>query len=228
MLWEHAVRVQISAPRMKKDFCTMYLIRHGETEWNRDRIVMGHMDAPLTDTGIKQAEELAAVLRPVAFDAVYSSDSVRTLRTVEVLIKDRNLVIQKSAQLRERHFSRFEGVPVDTFVEQNKEAFAARDALPEVERWGFEVGGCVESDASLVGRVISTLQNIASTHVGKTLLVGTHGGPIRFLLIKLGFAPYGSLPPGSFKNAGYIVVESDGRELAIKEVNGIRKDENHR
>ncbi|OGZ98321.1 MAG: hypothetical protein A3C07_04805 [Candidatus Sungbacteria bacterium RIFCSPHIGHO2_02_FULL_47_11] len=71
------------------------------------------------------------------------------------------------------------------------------------------------------------LQDIATAHNGENVLVSTHGGPIRHLLMKLGYAPYGSLPGGSFKNAGYIVIQSDGKELTIMEVHGIeeKKDE---
>ncbi|MDO8593958.1 MAG: histidine phosphatase family protein [bacterium] len=213
---------------MKKDFCTLYLIRHGETEWNRDRIIMGHTDTPLTEIGVRQADELSVLLKPIYFSAVYSSDSPRAVRTAEAVIKYRSLSIQKSAQLRERHFSRFEGMPADIFREQNKADFAAKEALPESEQWKYQVAGCVESDESLVTRVITELREVASAHRGETVLVSTHGGPIRHMLIKLGFAPYGSLPSGSFKNAGYVIAESDGQVITVKEVHGIKEHENNR
>ena len=109
------------------------------------------------------------------------------------------------------------------YHEINKESFLIKDALPESERWRFNIAGCVESDDSLVMRFISKLRDIATAYIGENVLVSTHGGPIRHLLMKLGFAPYGSLPGGSFKNAGYIVVTSDGKDFTIKEVHGIEK-----
>lgn len=211
---------------MKKDFCTLYLIRHGETEWNRDHIVMGHSDAPLTEAGIRQAVELAALLRSIDFSAVYSSDSSRAVRTAEIVGGVGSSLVKKSVALRERNFLKFEGMSVAEYREKTKSSRAIKDALPEDKRWNFKIAGCVESDASLVARVVSSLQSIAAPHLGGNILVVTHGGPIRFLLVKLGFAPYGSLPSGSFKNCGYIVVKSDGNEFSVKEVNGIKEHEN--
>src|SRR3990167_4115355 len=167
------VPVQIWVPRKmkmkKKNFCTLYLIRHGETEWNREKIIMGHIYTPLTETGLRQASELAAFLEPVRFSAVYSSDSPRAVRTT---------------------------------------AIAAGIA-----------------SSSIATRITSVLRHISQSHFGETVLVGTHGGPIRFLLVKLGFAPYGSLPSGTFKNCGYVVLESDGEIFTIKEVNGVERHE---
>lgn len=214
-----------SSPKMKKDFCTLYLIRHGETEWNRDKIIMGHKDAPLTGVGVRQANDLAAILKSVNFSAVYTSDLPRAVRTAEIICGVHSLSIDRSTKLRERNFSRFEGMSATVYSEKNKTSLLTRNALPEQERWNFKIAGCVESDVALVTRVIAKLRQIASAHVGEKVLVSTHGGPIRFLLVKLGFAPYGSLPGGSFKNCGYIVVESDGVEFNIKKVHGIKKHE---
>ena len=215
----------LDTPKMKKDYCTLYIIRHGETEGNRNHIVMGHSDAPLTEAGVYQAGELATLFKSVDFSAVYSSDSPRSFRTANIVIGGRSLPIEQSARLRERHFSRFEGMPSETFKEMNKDSFVSKEALPEHERWEFKIAGCVESDASLVERVISELRKIASIHLGKKVLVSTHGGPVRHLLMKFGFAPYDSLPSGSFKNCGYIVMESNGTEFIVKEVHGIKKHE---
>ena len=190
--------------------------------WNRDKIMMGHLDAALTEKGIEQANELATHLQSIEFSAVYSSDSLRAVRTASIVGRIDSLRIKKSAKLRERDFAQFEGMSVLAYKEQNKKSLLVRDALPESKRWNFTLAGCVESDASLVKRVISALRRISVGHLGKKVLVSTHGGPIRMLLMKLGHAPYGSLPGGSFKNCGYIVVESDGIELCVKEIHGLK------
>ena len=186
---------------------------------------MGHIDVPLTEAGLQQANELAMLLKSIRFSAVYSSDSPRALHTTEIVTGIKSSSIKKMVELRERDFSRFEGIPATLFREQNKESFLAKDALPEQEQWHFKIADCVESDDSIVTRTISTLRHISRAHLGKTVLIGTHGGPIRFLLVKLGFAPYGSLPGGSFKNCGYIVIVSDGYKLMVKEVHGVEKHE---
>ncbi|MEK7087864.1 MAG: histidine phosphatase family protein [Patescibacteria group bacterium] len=210
---------------MKKGICTLYIIRHGETEWNRDKIVMGQKDAPLTGSGVCQAQELGALLAPIDFSAAYTSDSPRAFITAKIVSGARLIPLRKSSQLRERHFARFEGMPSAEYREKNRASLLAKDALSEEKRWDFKIAGCVESDASLVKRVLSMLRRIALIHKGEKVLVSTHGGPIRFLLMKLGFAPYGSLPGGSFKNCGYIVVGSDGTEFNIIEVHGVSTHE---
>lgn len=187
---------------------------------------MGHSDAPLTEAGVRQANELCELFAPLDFSAVYSSDSPRAVRTAKIVIGRRPLSVKKSAKLRERDFSHFEGMLSKKYHEENKESFAVRDALSEAEWWKFKVAGCVESGDSLVMRFIHKLKEIASAHRGKIVLVTTHGGPIRHLLFKLGFARYGSLPGGSFKNCGYIVLETDSVSFFIKEVHGIEKHEN--
>lgn len=53
------------------------------------------------------------------------------------------------------------------------------------------------------------------------MLVVTHGGNLRTFLTRLGFAPYGELKPGTFKNAGYVRVKSDGVDFFIEEVEGV-------
>ena len=210
-------------PEMKKDFCTMYIFRHGETELNREKIIMGHSDAPLTEVGIGQAHELALLFRSIDFSVVYSSDSPRAVRTAKIVADNRSVPIKKTAKLRERNFFHFEGMSSSEYHKINEESFLAKNVLQEAERWKFKIAGCVESDDSLVMRFISKLRDIATAYIGENVLVSTHGGPIRHLLMKLGFAPYGSLPGGSFKNAGYIVVTSDGKDFTIKEVHGIEK-----
>lgn len=207
---------------MKKDSCVLYLIRHGETEWNRDDVVMGHSDSPLTDTGVQQASDLAHTLSSVNFSSAFSSDSPRATRTAEIALGDRAVSIGKSEKLRERNFSRFEGLSVEEFVSANKESFLERDALSGADRWGHELSGCVESDESVITRFLSELHKIALANIGGTVLVATHGGPIRLLLVKLGFASYEDLPPGSFKNAGHVVVVSDGTGIRIEKVEGMR------
>lgn len=207
----------------KKDLCTLYLIRHGETEWNRDHIIMGHKDSPLTAQGLEQAHELCEALAPIRFSALYSSDSPRAKKTAEIVKGKRVLPITDSFRLRERNSGPFEGMTRTEFLKKNAALLKHRSSLPEPEQWTFKLHDSEESHEEMLGRVIEALHEIAQRHSGETVLVSTHGGPIRFLLMKLGVVPFGSLPAGSFKNAGYAVCTSDGERLEIKQVEGIVK-----
>lgn len=90
-------------------FCMLYLVRHGETEWNEKKIIQGHADAPLTSVGIKQIEDVANEFKDVAFDVIFSSDLLRAKRSAEIIRLERDLAIQTSELLRERTYGHFEG-----------------------------------------------------------------------------------------------------------------------
>ena len=207
----------------EENYCTIYLVRHGETEWNKNHITMGQKDSPLTQDGIKQAEETAKELQNVNFDKIFSSDSLRTRRTAEIIKLERQLVIETSKLLRERSYGHFEGKPGIQYKEVIKDLLEQVQQLPEEERWKFKFGDDVESDYELVSRFITQLREIAVAYPSKTVLVATHGGCIRMFLMRVGYFKYGELPGGSFKNAGYVKLLSDGVDFFIKEVKGIKK-----
>jgi len=204
-----------------KNYCTLYLVRHGETEWNKNHTVMGQMDSPLTSEGIKQVEATAEELKHIHFDAIFSSDSPRTQRTAEIIKLDRQLAIRTSKLLRERNFGHYEGKPSADYHEAVKHLLAEKEQLTEQERWKFRFGDDMESDEELADRFIVQLREIAAAYPGKTVLVVTHGGCIRMFLIKSGYVKYGQLPGGAFRNAGYVKTLSDGVDFMIKKVDGI-------
>ena len=80
----------------KENYCTLYLVRHGETEWNVKKINQGQSESALTEVGIEQAKETGEKLKHIKFDAIFSSDLSRTQRTAEIIKLDRELVIKTS------------------------------------------------------------------------------------------------------------------------------------
>ncbi len=101
--------------------------------------------------------------------------------------------------------------------------FEQLKTLPEDEQWRHKLSPDIESHEELISRFITKLREIAVAYTGKNVLVVSHGGPIRYLLMHLGYAKFGSLPAHSFSNAGYIKVLCDGIDFEVKEVKGIRK-----
>ncbi len=89
----------------------LYLVRHGQTDWNIDHRIQGSTDIPLNDTGIKQAEELAKQLKGKQFDAIYSSPLTRARQTAQILTGRDDLILDED--LRERYFGELEGKHVD-------------------------------------------------------------------------------------------------------------------
>lgn len=205
------------------NYCTLYLVRHGETEWNVKKITQGQSESTLTENGIRQAEETAEKLKDIKFDAIFSSDLSRAHRTAEIIKLDREIVIQTSKLLRERAYGKFEKQHSDVFRETLKEKLAGKEILPDEESWDFKLHEDVETDEVMVTRLIIHLREIAMAYPNKTVLVVSHGGPLRMFLAKTGYAMKRELPGGSFKNAGYVKVLSDGVNFFIKEVEGIVK-----
>lgn len=144
------------------------LVRHGETEWNRQRRIQGSTDIPLNDTGRAQASMAADLLRRRAWDAVYTSPLARAAETAEVIARELGLPTPTSVpQLVERHYGEAEGLS-DTEL-------AAR--YPK----GARVPGR-ESREELTSRVMPALTGIAEAHVGEAVVVVSHGGVIRAVL----------------------------------------------
>jgi broad specificity phosphatase PhoE len=209
----------------QENYCTLYLVRHGETEWNVQGITQGQSESFLTEIGVKQAEETGEKLRSVKFHAIFSSDLSRAHKTAEIIKLDRELVIQTSQLLRERSYGSFEKRHSDEFRNILKDKLKERENLPESEYASFRLASDVETDEEVVTRFLAQLREIVAKYTGKNVLVVSHGGCIRNFLIKMGYAERKNLSGGSFKNGGYAKVFSDGVDFFVKEVEGIRKPE---
>jgi broad specificity phosphatase PhoE len=151
---------------------TVYLARHGQSDWNAAGRWQGHADRPLTALGLRQAADLAEELAGVPLDAVYSSDLRRARETAEAVAAPRGLQVSTVADLREVDVGSWSGL---TRAE-------AMERFPvEFRRWtegehGWEDGETYERMAE---RVVGAVRRIAAGHAGESLLVVAHGGPIR-------------------------------------------------
>lgn len=198
----------------KKDYCTYYIVRHGETDWNVEHRAQGQTDIDLNATGEIQAQAAGKLLKDIHFDAVYSSDLVRARRTAEIIALDRALKIQTTQLLREQHFGKFEG----TLWTETSQLFDARKKLTEGELLHHRIAD-EETHHEVITRLFTFLREASLTHKGQTILVVSHGGLMRHLLARLG---EGSLKhPKYIKNTGYIKIRSDGVEFFLDEVNGV-------
>lgn len=203
---------------MIKKMCTVYLVRHGETDWNKKGIIQGKSDIPLNHTGIKQAEKLAYKLKEIKFDKAYSSDLIRAKKTAEILILNRDLQLETNIALRERDFGKFEGGHF-SFLENAKIHSVHKDRVSKLKALG------VETDESLQERVVNYINKISKVNLGKTILVVSHGGVMRWFLVNIGFIEVTSLPVGSIGNTSFIKLVSDGEKYMVKETFGIVKKE---
>ena len=154
---------------------TIVLVRHGETDWNRDNRFQGHADTPLNEAGRRQARELAADLEAERFAAVYSSPLRRAHETATILAERRGLPVRPSNALKEVDVGSWSGLTRTEIELRHPEGY---------RRWlgrghGWDDG---ETYEDLHERVVAGLVEIGAKHPGETVLAVTHGGPIRTAL----------------------------------------------
>ncbi len=148
------------------------LVRHGETAWNAERRLQGHLDVPLNEAGRLQAEAAACSLAAQTFAAAYSSDLCRARETAIAAARALALDLTIEPELRERHYGDFQGLTYDEARERfptEYDRFHARNA-----DFAFTGGG--ESLTAFAARIRRVLSRIASAHPGQQVLVVTHGG----------------------------------------------------
>jgi broad specificity phosphatase PhoE len=171
----------------------LHVVRHGETDWNRYGRVQGHTDIPLNGEGRSQARALAEELAATRFDAAYSSDLARAWETAEIITAARSLQVTRCVDLREKHFGTWEGLS-DVEV---------RARFPDAATGPWGDG---ETTEEMGARVLTTLVRIAAVRPGESVLVVTHGGPIRALHREVGLDP-----PRIANCAMFELVVQDGR-----------------
>ena len=94
----------------------VYIVRHGQTDWNVQHKAQGRSDIPLNETGRRQAEELRDKIKDIKFDAVYASPLKRARETAEIAT-DGEYKIVFDDRLMERSFGDFEGKEISSWLE---------------------------------------------------------------------------------------------------------------
>lgn len=159
------------------DATRIIAVRHGETAWNVDTRLQGHLDIELNDKGLWQANRVAEALAHEPIAAVYSSDLARARQTAQAIAQRHALTVHPEPRLRERAFGQFEG---RTFLDIERE-------LPEqAERWRrrdpeFAPPGGGENLLQFRARVTAAVAHLAARHPGELLVLVAHGGVMDLL-----------------------------------------------
>jgi broad specificity phosphatase PhoE len=151
------------------------MVRHGETDWNRENRFQGHADTSLNEAGHAQARALAMELEDETFQAAYSSPLLRAFETALILAESLELAVERTPALMEVDVGAWSGLTRTDIETRFPEGFA---------RWlefghGWDDG---ETYEELGERVVAGLLRIAATHPRGNVLAVTHGGPIRSAL----------------------------------------------
>lgn len=206
---------------MKTLYCTLTIIRHGESLGNLKDVQGG--DPDLSEKGITQAKELQQKLNHIDASAIFTSDLLRARRTAEIINQERKLALISTKILRERHYGVAEGKEFLSLTQDLKDALVNYQTLTARERRTLRPVPEMENDDELAGRFITFLREIAVGYARSEVIVVCHGDLMKTLLVHTGFADHNELPWGAMENASYIIVECDGVEFKLRQTHGIRK-----
>ena len=151
------------------------LIRHGETAWNAERRLQGHIDIALNTEGRRQAGALAAALAGEHFDAIVASDLQRALQTAEALAAARGMPVQIDPALRERCFGGFEGLLYAEIEQRFPVEFAAWQAR-DVDAVMPHGARNAETFRQFYQRSVGAILHWAESHPGQSIALVAHGG----------------------------------------------------
>ena len=162
----------------------LWLVRHAESTGNRDGLLQGQADLPLSSLGHRQARALADRLlkahRRTPFSALVSSDLMRTRETADSIGMALNLRIDLDRRLREIDIGAWAGLNLEQIAAKFPAEYALwQDRHPDMRRGGGE------SYQDAHDRITPTLTEISEQHPGKRILVVTHGGVLRAYLAGL-------------------------------------------
>lgn len=189
---------------MKTD---LYLIRHGTTVWNQEKRLQGHNDIALHESGLKQAEDLAAyfVSRNQTFSHVYASNLQRASKTAEIISSQLNVPMSLSSDLRERHLGEWGGRTIEDIQENYPDWM-------EIRNKGGVFG--IEGTNDLAIRMMKRIEQIAQSHLGEAVAVVSHGGAINSVLTHLTNGEHG-IDKTVLENTSITHLQYDGEWVPV-------------
>ena len=148
----------------------IYIIRHGQTDWNIEHRTQGHTDIALNKNGIVQAELISQKIANLKIDSIISSDLKRAYMTAQIINKNFNKRIETDKRLREFCFGTLEGITRDKITQEIWDDFNKNPKQFNAE-----------TKEEIFNRIKSFIDDIKSNNINKNTLVVTHGGPIRMI-----------------------------------------------
>lgn len=181
----------------------IYLIRHGQTDWNIQQRFQGREDIPLNEVGIMQAVECGNALKGVDFEAVITSPLVRASKTAEIIseiVSAKQLIIEE--QIIERDFSKVSGM-----TPEEREIFYASGEKDDKEPWD-----------KLCQRMISCIKRYGEQFKSKNIIMVSHGASINAVLSLLSAGKTGT-GKIRLKNTCINILNYDRGHLSLEEFN---------
>ena len=151
------------------------IVRHGETVANKEHILQGWMESPLSENGILQAKSVANYLRDAAFSVAYTSDLSRAVNTIQAVLQFHpDVPLHLEPALREWNLGILQGQRNDVLWEKYPDmmcAFRNEHCSPDIPDG--------EKRAEFQQRINNIFRTLAERHPGETVLICTHGGALQ-------------------------------------------------
>lgn len=157
---------------------TIYIVRHGQTEWNLLGKTQGHGNSDLTPKGIEQAELLADSMTKYPIDYIYSSDLGRAYQTAEIIGNKLNIEVEKTEALREMNFGTWEGRIIKDIIEEDPELYKMWRNEPHLAK--IPQG---ETLSQIKERTDAFIKEINKKYDGKHIVLVTHSLCARIMLL---------------------------------------------
>ena len=161
-----------------KEILKLYIVRHGETEWNVIKRFQGQLNTPLTEKGIEKLKETGKKLEDVTFEEVYTSELERTVNSAEIILnenrgyKNKKMELKKLAELNEVHFGVWQGLKYEeVFLKYPEEA---NNYFYNVKNYKAE-NVKAENLKDALERFLRGINKILDSHKSGNILVVTHG-----------------------------------------------------
>ena len=180
----------------------IYLIRHGQSEWNVLNKIQGQVNTELTELGRNQGQAIGDRLMNSNIDVVYSSDLNRALDTAKIIAKKINKPLVISESLREINFGVWEGLTGrELRIDYKEEQETWRNRPEEVALPG------AESLEVLSERVMKWMNSILKENCGKDIAIVSHSATLKIMLLGLLDMPLTHYKNFTFSNVGLSIVE---------------------
>ena len=174
---------------------TLILIRHGQSQWNRENRFTGWVDVPLTDAGRDEARRGAALIRPLRIDRAFTSSLQRAQETLKIVLEmlgQPAVPIERSPALNERHYGALQGLnKAETAKQYGEEQVKiwrrSFDIAPPKNQTEWNPEGISESLKDTAARTLPYFKNaiLPLVKAGQTILVVAHGNSLRSIVMEL-------------------------------------------
>ncbi len=158
----------------------LYIIRHGQTAWNKEEVFRGTKDIPLNEVGLREAEAVGSYLKDTPFDAIYTSPLSRATQTAEALGRAVSVEPVVEPNLIDLNFGSWQGVLHEEVKKNYPDLYRTWIDTPEKAR--FPEG---ESLQEVLGRVDTLMETLLGKHMGQTIALVSHRVVCKVLICSL-------------------------------------------